>query len=398
MTAGPAQFHLVGTITLTSHARQTAPDGSSGGESRTIKTALWGPDGDRHEVPIITGNSLRGLLRRHATTTVLDRLAERSELVPRQIFQILSRGAHSRDGIGVQANAHAMLETSAHVFAGLYGGGPYMVHSRYSIGALVPMVAWCQRFLHPSLQDRVIPAERLRYKDEAGNFRDIPLTTKIILAPRDDLQAGHGAKYIENYQTAIDEWLEAVASGRASKADNTKAKADAKARGDKAVPEATGARSVDTSNFTLNECILPGTPMQFWMRFKPQITDAQLGLQLLSVRDWANTNQLGGNGSQGFGRFEAALALYRGSEKIADNIFGLSEHATAYSLVEGLDQYVGAAHQAIDDVTVEQLKRVFPYHLVDERSAKTAEKKAKAAKKSAVKGDEASDEDEATDA
>lgn len=389
--SGLAQFHLVGTLTLTSHARQTAPDGASGGESRTIKTWLWGPDGERHEVPFITGNSLRGLLRRHATTIVLDRLAEKSQLVPRQIFQILSRGAHSRDGIGVQANAQAMQESAEHVFAGLYGGGPYMVHSRYSIGALMPLVAWCQKQMHPSLREGVIPAERLRYKDEHGNFRDAPLTTKIILAPRGDLEAGKGAKYIENYQASVDEWLGAVASGRAAKADDKKAKAEAKARGEKPTTDApAAARSVDTSNFVLNECMLPGMSLQFWMRFKPQTTNEQLGLQLLAVRDWANANQLGGNSSQGFGRFEAALALYRGTEKLVDNIFNLGDYATNYTLTEALDEYVGAAHQAIDAVTLEQLKRVFPYELVDERANKAAEKKAKGAAKAAA--DEATDE------
>lgn len=389
MSTGLTQYHLVGTLTLTSHARQTAPDGTSGGESKTIKTWLWGPDGDRHEVPFITANSQRGLLRRHAADIILDRLADKAQLVPRQIFQILSRGAHSRDGIGVQATAEAMIESGQHVFAGLYGGGPYMVHSRYSIGALLPQIAWCRHLLHPSLQDTAIPAERLRYTDEAGNYRDIPLTTKIILAPRDDLQAGKGSKYIENYQASVDEWLGAVASGRAAKADQAKAKADAKARGDKKAPEADGARSVDTSNFTLNECILPGTRLQYWMRFRPQTTEAQLGLQLMAIRNWANTNQLGGNSAQGFGRFEANLALYRGTEKLVDNIFGIADHATAYELTDALAPFVDAAMKEIDEITVDQLKRVFPYELVDERANKAAEKKAKAKAKAKGEDDEA---------
>lgn len=379
MHAGSNQYHLVGTLTLTSHARQTAPDGTGGGESRTIKTRVWDADGYQHEVPFITANSLRGLLRRHATTILLNRLSEKQQKVPRQIFQVLSRGAHSRDGIGVQANAQAMLETSEHVFAGLYGGGPFMVHSRYSIGALIPQVGWCSRSLHPSLVHNAIPAERLRYKGEDGTWRDIPLTTKIILAPRGDIRP-EAATYIENFQQSMDEWLGAVASGRAAKADEVKAKADAKTRGEKPLPDGDGARSVDTSIYTLNECILPGTPLQFWMRFKPQITDAQLGLQLLAVREWANTNQLGGGGAQGFGRFEAQLSLYRGTEKIVDNIFGIGDHATAYSLVEDLDSFVGAAHQAIDEVTVDQLRRVFPYELVDERVEKAKAKKAKGKK------------------
>lgn len=393
-TTGLSQYHLVGTLTLTSHARQTAPDGTGGGKSRTIKTWLWGPDGERHEVPFITGNSLRGLLRRHATEVVLDRLAEKSTQVPRQIFQILSRGAHTRDGIGVQGTAQAMQESARHVFAGLYGGGPYMIHSRYSIGALLPQIAWCQRMLHPALASQAIPAERLRYRDEAGNYRDIPLTTEIILAPRDDLADGKGLKYIQDYQQSVDEWLGAVASGRAAKAEKTKAKADAKARGDKApAADSDGPRSVDTQNYTLNECLLPGTPLQFWMRFKPTITDAQLGLQLLAVRDWANANQLGGASSQGFGRFEAHLSLYRGTEKIVENIFNLGDHATAYTLVDDLDTFVGAAHQAIDEVTVEQLRRVFPYDLVDKRAEEAAAKKAKGKKPAS-----SSDDDEATEA
>lgn len=377
---------IVGTLTLTSHARQTSPHQPTPGESSTIKTNLFDSHGFRREVPFITGNSIRGNLRRFATEVALDVLLDKGQQVPRQIFQIMSRGADSRDGIGITPTAEAMVETTNHVFSGLFGGGPYMIASRYSIGAAIPQIAWCDQMLHPRLRDRAIPLERLSAQTADGRVYDLPLTTTIILTPRDDIAAGKGQKYIENYKMSIDEWLEAVASGRAAKADAKAAAREAKERGEKVAADAPTARSVDTSNFTLNECMLPGTPLQFWMRFKPQATKAQIGLMLMAIKNWANANVLGGNSSQGFGRFEASLSLLDDDTVVAENIFGAGDHATAYTLSANTQSYVAAALSEIDAITVDQLKSVFPYEAVTERKNKADEKAGK--KKPANKADE----------
>src|SRR5690606_2032469 len=118
-----------------------------------------------------------------------------------------------------------------------------------TIGALYPMVGWCERMLHPRLRDQMIPSERLRAQNREGGWYDIPLVTKIIMAPRDDLLAGKGQEYIEDYQTSLGAWLEEVGAGRAAKAEAKKAAAAAP-RGKKPAADSGGAKSVDLSNFT----------------------------------------------------------------------------------------------------------------------------------------------------
>lgn len=364
--------HIVGSLTLTSHARQTAPD-SGGGKSETIKTRIFDSAGNTHDIPFITSNSLRGLFRRRAAEIILNRLRAKNQLVPRQLFQILTRGAHRRDGVGMQGNVEEMVAGARHVMAGLFGGGPTMVHSRYTIGALYPMVGWCERMLHPRLRDQMIPSERLRAQNREGGWYDIPLVTKIIMAPRDDLLAGKGQEYIEDYQTSLGAWLEEVGAGRAAKAEAKKAAAAAP-RGKKAAADSDGAKSVDLSNFTEQEVMLPGTPLQFWLSMRQGYSDAQLGLMLMTVRDWANMNQLGGNSSQGFGRFNADLALYDGDTCVVDHIFQPGEHSITYSLSPKLDRYIKAAETELDAITVDELNSVFPWQALDAQKAKKAAK------------------------
>lgn len=349
-------LHIVGTITPTSHVHQTAPD-RDGNENSTIKTRVFGVDKSQHVIPFITANSIRGLLRRAAAKRVLDALGAP---VSRSMFSVLTAGKGSRTEIGMQAPVNVMSAASKSIFAGLFGGGAYMHPSRYKMGPLFPMVEWCERFLHPSLRDsgEMIPLDRLRYRTEDGTFRDIALTTRIILTSKDDVMAGKGAEYIKDYETSLGSWLSAVKEGRVAKAEQTAAKDAAKKRGEKVDAEKE-AKSVDISGFNIIEAILPGTPLQFWMRIEPT-TPAQVGLMLTAVRDWANANVIGGASSRGFGRFEARLALYDGEQLVAPSLFGLSDHATAYTLADDVDVYVKAAEDALQALTTADLDLVYP--------------------------------------
>lgn len=349
-------FHIVGTILPTTHIHQTAPD-RDGNENSTIKTRFFSEDKSSHLVPFVTANSIRGILRRMAAKIVLDNLGQP---VSRSMFSVLTAGKGSRTEIGMQAPVHVMSAAATQVFAGLFGGGAYMHPSRYQMGPLFPVVEWCKRSIHPALRDNgdMIPLDKLRWRQEDGMYRDISLTTKIILTSKDDVMAGKGAEYIENYQASLGNWIAAVQDGRAAKAEQNAAKDAAKKRGEKADVE-KGAKSVDISGFNIVEAILPGTPLQFWMRLN-RTTDAQIGLMLMAVRDWANANVIGGASARGFGRFEASLALYDGERLIAPSLFNLSDHATAYTLSKDVEPFVKAAESALQSMTMDDLDLVYP--------------------------------------
>lgn len=347
-------LHIVGTITPMTHVHQTDPN-REGNLSRTVKTRVFDARGDTHRVPFVTANSVRGLLRRAAAEVTLDAL---DTAVSRALYSVLKTGKATRKDIGMQASVHSLVEGATNVFAGLFGGGGYMLHSRYTMGPLMPIVAWCDRFLHPSLREKAIPIEKLRYQREDGTYGDIPLVTELILTSRDDVLAGQGSSHIKDYQASVDAWIAEVTTGRVAKAKGKADKDEARKRGEK-VSGNDKAVSVDVSGYNLIESILPGTPLQFWLRLKPSASDAQIGLMLLAVRDWANANVLGGASARGFGRFEAELALYDDDTLIAPSLFNLSDHATAYTLVKELGAYVEAATEALDKVTIKDLDVAF---------------------------------------
>lgn len=353
-------LQIVGLITLTSHAHQSDPDGRVGNRSGTMKTWHFSADGRRKQTPYITSNSVRGLTRRAGAEIVLTTLGKP---VSRELFSILTRGAAGRSDISAEPTVDAMVFGGRNVFAGLFGGGPYMLHSRFSMGPLIPALAWTERYLHPALRDKAIPLEYLTYKVD-DIVRDAPLTTDIILTGKDDLLMGRGQQYVENYQESLKNWLGHVSSGRAAKAAKKEADTQAKEarkKGDKpSAPEAPTAKSSDLQGFNFIEAMLPGTPLQFWLRLKPHATPAQVGLALMSVRDWANQNTVGGMSARGFGSFEASLSLYDSDTQVCENIFRSGDHATAYRLNPALDQYLTAATTELEALTVEDLELVYP--------------------------------------
>lgn len=344
-------LQIVGVITATSFVHQTDPN-REGNMSRTLKTWAFDTDHRRHQVPFVTGNSLRGQLRRQAAEIALDAL---NKPVSRALFSCMTSGKASRKDIGLPPTTTAVVEGGRNVFAGLFGGGGYMLPSRYTMGPLWPVVAWCHAWLHPALRDQMVPAEKLTF--ESGH--DIPLVTEIILTSRDDVMAGKGQDRIEDYQKSFEAWVSGVSAGRAAKAANKASQAEAKKKGEKVDAGDGKAISVDVSGFNLVEAIIPGTPLQFWLRVHSEATEAQIGLMLLAIRNWANENVIGGASARGFGRFEAQLALYDDEQELVPNIFNLDGHATAYTLHDDVSSYVKAAEAALAALTVADLEGAY---------------------------------------
>lgn len=358
--------HIVGVVTATTHIHQTlpkdsAPAGGNKNVNLAIKSYVWDENRVRHEVPFVTGNSVRGLLRRAAAAIVLDRI---NAPVSRQLFQTLTTGKSGRDAIGAQPTVAALTEASNAPFAGLFGGGPYMLASRYSMAPLFPIVEWCKLFLHPSLIGQMIPADRLTAKNhETGATFDIPLTTQIVLTGRDDFLAGKGQGRVRDYETSFSAWLQEIGMAAAAKAESKNAAQDARRRGE-VVRSEDIEKAKDISTYAFIEAILPGTPLQFWLRIKDGATDAQVGMMLEAVRDWANQNVLGGASARGFGRFTVDLALYDDKastkEPVVTSIFKAGDGELAYVLHDDVRHYVDAAEAALNGVSEESLLVTFP--------------------------------------
>ena len=357
-------LHIVGTLTATTHIHQTDPN-REGNLSRTIKTHLWDVDRIRREVPIVTANSVRGLLRRAAADVTLEAIGKP---VSRAVFSVLTTGKASKKDIGYQPTTKVLVDGGKHIFAGLFGGGGYMLPSRYGMSTIVPIVEWCDPLLHPSLRDRAIPKDRLSYEIKSGADQgrvfDVPLVTQLILTSRDDVLAGKGQQFIEDYQQSVDAWIERVTSGRVAKATSKAEIKAAKDRGEKSSGVAKEV-GVDVSGYNLIEAMLPGTPLQFWMRLNPKVTPAQVGLMLMAIRNWANANVLGGASARGFGRFNADLWLHDDRQPHPVSLFGHGDHVASYDLNTELQHYLDAANAELGSLNIEQIEAVYGTKLAE---------------------------------
>jgi CRISPR type IV-associated protein Csf2 len=240
----------------------------------------------------------------------------------------------------------------------LFGGGGYMLPSRYSMGPLIPQVEWVDRALHHSLRATMIPIEKLRYKRADDSYGNVPLTHDYILTSRDDVLSGKGQTHIENYEASYEVWFNEVVTGRVAKAKD-KAEKDQAAKEGKKVESGGKAISSDVAGFNITEAIVPGLPLQFWLRFTSKASDAQIGLMLLAVRDWANENVIGGASARGYGRFEATIALFDDDHPITGNIFNIQDHATAYALSDAVKPWVDAAEDALKALKVSELEESY---------------------------------------
>lgn len=351
-----------GALTLTGFAHQTAPerDKREGNKSLQMKTSVTTSDGMVGQVPFITANSVRGGIRRAAARAVLEALRAKHRQVSRETFLCLVRGSMSRQGLAAGGATFKQQQAGASdPFVGLFGGGPLMFHSRFHMGMdLLPMIQSTRHLMPTDLREECV---NLTYTKNGVVMDGFPamLIEDRLIAPRDDFAAGAGADYVENYAEAYAEHIGNVMSERQAKKTQ---KAEAKASGQFIAEGDKVKSSSDLSNFAMFEAIVPGTKLAFSARLS-DATDAQIGLAIMAIRDWANENSLGGGSSRGLGRFTPALSfIVDGVRKVDRQL--LHGEAPWYTLDEACAPYVRAAEEAIADVTPEALAELFPVDIL----------------------------------
>ncbi|HEU0198314.1 MAG TPA: type IV CRISPR-associated protein Csf2 [Nevskiaceae bacterium] len=401
---------IVGTLLTTSFTHQSDPETAKTKRANgaqvngQISAPVYDGNRERHIVPYITGNSVRGQLRRAGAEMVLKAL---HRPVSRELFSILTCGKVGRGAIGFAPTATAVMNMDKDPFAGLFGGGCHMLRSAFTIGQLWPEVAWCLPLLHRDLRDAAIPDEKLRgtrkQLNDEGKFVDVPYPVKLVhdvlITSRDDLLNGKGASYVEDYENALEAWQKEVSDGNAAKAADKKAAREARAKNEPYHSE--GSKSSDNRMISGIESIVPGTPLQFWIMLENDPDGARLGLLLMAIRDFANTNRLGGGAARGFGRFQANLALYEDDRLIVPSIFDPNTEAPAYTLVKDLNDYVAKAQAGLDALTVDMLDVTYglpAWRKKQEQDAQKALKKAKGKAKNKGKGKDKEDGTDGTGA
>ncbi|WP_186214761.1 type IV CRISPR-associated protein Csf2 [Burkholderia gladioli] len=347
-------YTIRGAITLTSAAHQTAPE-RSGNHSPLISTFVKGETRNIN-LPIITANSVRGVLRRAAASRIAASLLERKVQIPRDLYLSISRGAFSRTGMKTgDATLKEMAAAAKHVHAGLFGGGARMFPSRLAMeDDLKPMVSETRDLFPPQFRGLCMGSAILR--GDNGEYLGSSLTTKALLTSRDDFAAGRGIDVIENVESAYLEYIERNLETGAAKKAQKKAKQDDKTL---VIRDEDRAKSTNLAGFNTLDVIVPGTRLYFGLRLTSP-TPAQLGMTLLAVQDWANQNAVGGGAARGRGRFAPALTLEADGKSIAEPL--LDGWAPSYTLADLaiIADAVAAAQAEIAQCTRESLLEVYP--------------------------------------
>lgn len=346
-----------GIITLTAHAHQTAPDGKTDGLTPQMKTSVV-CDGKLVDVPFITANSIRGMIRRAAGGILVQQLEAAGEQISRNVYLSIMRGSYARTGLNAGgASYRQLIAASEHPFAGLFGGGAFMYPSKLRIERdLFPMVEATRNFFPERFQSSCV---------------DIPinqLIQKTLIASRDDFQRLPQGAFIEDMENA---YLEHMGAKLEQNAAKKLQKADAKKNIDlKAVPKSEKLKTSDLNTFNQVECIIAGTPMYFGASARG-VTDAQVGLLLSAIQIWANANALGGGSCRGRGSFKAALSLCTEDSVLIDNLF--VGDVGSYELSSKAAAFVSAFNETIDAgaASAKSLAAIYPSEIKnDEVSAK----------------------------
>jgi CRISPR type IV-associated protein Csf2 len=339
-----------GVLTTSSFVHQTSPD--TKGEH--IKTSVIGSDGNRlYDVPYVTANSVRGLIRRAAARVLFESMESQGIQISRNMFLSLVRGTFSRTSVNAGGAAYEQrLASSAHIFSGLFGGGSFMYPSAVRLERdLIPVLTSTSALMPKQIQDRAI------------NVFPRDILSKTLMAPRDDFERlpPDARTVVEDLETAYREHMSTKVDQAASKKIDDTEKKD------------------DLNNFTQTECIIPGVPLSFGL-VVDSATPAQVGLLLLALSAWVNKNALGGGSVRGRGSFIPALSLYVDGKEIAPNLFTgdaphlmLADHPEIEKCLTACVSELNAA------VIPASLENIYPSKAL-EKEAKP--KKEKASKKS----------------
>lgn len=309
--------------------------------------------GNSRAVPVIAANNVMGRLRRHGATKVLDVLRSKGQKIAVATYSALQCGAATGKPDGRDVLFTEYRETRLHPYLGLFGGGPRMMRRNVRCFNAVPyMDSTAFMFVrnkHPYLDEAV-------HKTAQDSRR---LTQFWILNRNDDLRelvnVGQAQASIENFDAEINARQQAIL-------------ADSKANAEGA--ESTSRHS--TRSFSSFEFVVPG--VYFPVCFELNVTDAQLGLFLLSLDSFAATERIGGHARNGLGQFSLSDVLITdgGGAVLADGLFAESRLNQADSFVQ---PFLQAWAAEADTMKADDLDRLFAPP-VDEPKGKKAKAKA----------------------
>jgi len=275
------KFASVGGVECTSIQRMQLPSVGFSGEKDGQSYAF------NKDVPVIPGNNLNGHLRRHAANIVLDAIGQRGEKVSITTYAAMECGAATGKPDAAMVKFDEYRETRVHPFLGLFGGGPRMMRRNVRTHNAVPLTSDTREFIFSNAKMRhpLIEWElgAKPYFIEDG----LDITQAWTFTRKDDVK---NAVDISRMSSSIADFENKMREYQAKLLVE---------RGEKEAGEQSARSS--TVTYSAMEFVLPG--VHFLTCFELDVTDAQMGLFLLALDSFAETDRIGGWVRNGFGTF-----------------------------------------------------------------------------------------------
>lgn len=311
-------------------------------------------------IPYFPGNDLRGRLRRKAAKIVLDHICATAQVSP-QLYAGLCAGAISAQPES-DLSIEEALRAGKDIYMGLFGGGTRMIRSLYGCNDLVPVLAETVEIgmVPKQYQERdeknFLPTRQSAEGAKALEGWALVQSRQFIRV--DDvlrvMQPSDMQQYIAHAVESVGDYQQAVWSQQKTRKDAKAQMADGKGT----EQDEDAAKKRDLGNMPSIQYIAAGTPMYFRLDFADQVSDAQVGLMLMALRDLVAEQRLGGWGRAGFGRFSADLSLTRHGEKMP--VFAMESAAEDAVLSDAvMRQFVDTAREEVSGLTADGLMSFF---------------------------------------
>lgn len=359
-TLSPLHIAAPGNMRLSTGTMEVTY-GDTGGVPCTgvQKLAVCGAGGQMTDVPVIAANNIMGRLRRHAAGKVSDVLASKGQRVTIQTYSALMCGAVTGKPDGRDVTFDEYLETRAHPYIGLFGGGPRMMR-RYVRGFnAVPVMeathCMFERVKHPNLD----------WEAHGVKCNARKLLGRWIFNRNDDLRdlvgMAQAAVSIESFEEKIIERQALILTDRKSSDDG----------------EGKTSSRHSTKTFSAFEFVVPG--VVFPLCFELDVSKAQLGLFLLALDSFSKIERLGGHVRNGLGQFTLSdvVAQDDSGEVVASGLFHESKLVQEHEFVA---EHLAAWAEAAAGINGADLDRLFapPVEKPEKKGKKAAEAEAEA--------------------
>lgn len=303
----------------------------------------------RDQVPVIPATTWRGMLRRGAASIIEDHvIGKLNTKLSFDAYQGLHCGAISGNPDGVPPTTDEIRTARAHVFYGIFGGGPRLLQGALRASDSLPVISGIieANLLPGRLSDKALKGVHPR-----NLYSVLPVLRKDDFSG-DHFGASRAAEVVENFSETYD--IERTKRVQAAK-DGLDGKKEGKDRG--------------VRGMSFREDVVTGVP--FNVRLELNGTPAQAGMIIAALERRLNIG-VGGRTALGFGRLDGTLELVDEAGKRVE-VLSVTDGTTQF--LPGSDPYIDAMSDAVSELSMDDINRYMTSALsADDKAAKAAKK------------------------